>query len=112
MYFCPSEFEKLVMQHNQCAACGAAPPEPQCGTGYQDFDITKSALKLLWREQIDSGINNKPWDLVWTDKLLQLKAMVHGHKTRIAKSTYQEKMDTDSSPYMLVGQMKNIESQM
>jgi hypothetical protein len=38
--------------------------------------------------------------------------MVHGRKTHIAKSTYQEKMDTVSSPYMLVGQMKNIESQM
>jgi hypothetical protein len=38
--------------------------------------------------------------------------MVHGCKTRIAKSTYQEKLDTVSSPYMLVGQMKNIESQM
>jgi hypothetical protein len=48
MYFCPSEFEELVMQHNQCAARGAAPPEPQCGTGSQDFDTTKSALKLLW----------------------------------------------------------------
>jgi hypothetical protein len=102
MYFCPSEFEELVMQHNQCAAHGAAPPESQCGTSYQDFNTTKSALKLLWQEQVDSGINNKPWDLVWTDKLLQLKAtMVHGCKTRIVKCTYQEKLTLSLPPTCL-----------
>jgi hypothetical protein len=43
---------------------------------------------------------------------LQLKAIVHGRKSRIAKANYQEKVDTVSSPYMLVGQIKNIEVQM
>ena len=111
LYFTPSEYQALLEQHNKATRERQSPPDPEGGgLGISHLEHTKSGLKKLYREQVSERTNAHHWEAVWTQPCQDLFLLVKNRKQRIAKAMHSEKVDAASSPYLLVGKLKEIES--
>ena len=65
---------------------------------------------ILLLNQVEQGCNNLVWENhIQTRTVDALIAMVQQSKARIAKATYQEKLDCDFTPYAAANSLEKIE---
>jgi hypothetical protein len=110
LYFDSNEYETIMASVKEAESRNELPPEPADGVGGDFFDGMRSGLKSLYQHQHDAGMNTIPWENVWLAKLDKLKMMVRKRKARLDKAAYREKIDNTSSPYLVVGQLQNLEN--
>lgn len=77
----------------------------QTSTQFSNF-LTHFLVLLL---QVEQGCNNLVWEHIQTRTVDSLIAMVQQRKARIAKATYQEKLDCDFTPYAQSNNLERIE---
>ena len=84
--------------------------EPSDPIGYSQINTYFHTIKNIWKRQVSEGANNLPWDHVETTQVTSLLLLVRNRKARIAKRTYQEKLDSDFSPYASKDCVPDIEN--
>ena len=63
----------------------------------------------IWMPQASQQATSFSWELVYTAKCKQLMKMVKERRARIRRKTYQEKLDSDFTPFNSMKQVPRIE---
>jgi Centromere DNA-binding protein complex CBF3 subunit, domain 2 len=84
-------------------------PKPSKPIGRATFDQYKAVFRTMYRVQKAKGVLSEHWDGIWMMSLDEMAMHVKTRAPRIKRETYQEKVDGEFAPYIIVEQYSNIE---
>jgi hypothetical protein len=84
-------------------------PKPSKPIGIAVFDQYKAVFRKMYKVQKAKGILSEHWDRIWMMSLDEMALHVKTRAPRIKRETYQEKVDGEFAPYIIVEQYSNIE---
>ena len=88
------------------------PPQPEDPLSHSTIAQYKSALRLIYKDQVARGFCNLAWPQIWTLPLDNLHQWSKRRQAIVDKRNYREKLDHDFSPYHAVEEFPKIEKEM
>ena len=84
-------------------------PDPLDPLGYNAINTYCSTVHNVWSEQVEAQANTLAWDLVCNGSVKAVMSMVKNRRSRIKRSRFEEKLDTEFSPFQSINQLDDIE---
>lgn len=84
-------------------------PSPNRPIGKATFDQYKAVFRKMYKVQKAKNVLNLQWDSIWMMSLDEMANHVKARAPRIKRQTYQEKVDGEFAPYIIVEQYPLIE---
>ena len=87
-------------------------PRPEKPIGRATFDQYKAVFRKLYKVQKARNVLNLHWDSIWMMGLDEMASHVKTRAAQVKRQTYQEKLDGEFAPYMIVEQYPQIEQEL
>ena len=84
-------------------------PRPTRPIGRATFDQYKAVFRKLYKVQKARNVLNLQWDSIWMMGLDEMASHVKTRAPQVKRETYQEKIDGEFAPYLIVEQYPEIE---
>jgi hypothetical protein len=84
-------------------------PRPTKPIGKATFDLYKAVFRKLYKVQQARNVLSLHWDSLWQMGLDEMAAHVKVRAPKVKRATYQEKVDGEFAPYIIVEQYNGIE---
>lgn len=110
--FTGAEYDEVMRHYSdeRVIERGESIAEPTNANCHSLLGQYKAALRVIWQEQLATKQTPiSQFEAIWDQKHFVLMDLVKGRRKRIAKSTYQEKLSYEATPYKAVGEVSKIE---
>ena len=84
-------------------------PRPEKPIGKATFDQYKAVFRKLYKVQKARNVLNLQWDSIWMMGLDKMASHVKTRAPRVKRQSYQEKVDGEFAPYVIVEQYPEFE---
>jgi hypothetical protein len=109
--FDQEDFETTMTKYNGFVTEAPLPPieDPLNGLGGSAFVQYRCTIWNYHKRQVENGVNNTDWRMIWTEACEKLLRMVKSRKRRVRKRNFHEKIDHETSHYVASDQIERIE---